>query len=107
MGVQPGKQGLFQVWVVGAALSCFSRPPPCIRRLVALEFGDGMIVLPGSGVPSIWGYVLSERDRTFLVLMWGGELGNRLIPLFGSHMDRGGARSWRQALPSCPWDAAL
>ena len=92
MGVQPGKQGLLQVRVVGAALSCFSRPPSRIRRLVAFEFGDGMAILPGSRVPSLRGYVLSERDRTFLVLVWG-KFGNRLIPLFGSHMDRGAVPS--------------
>ena len=61
------------MWVVSAALSCFSRPPPRISSLVALEFGDGVGVLPGSGEPSIWGDVLSERDRSFLIFMLGGS----------------------------------
>ena len=73
MCMQPGKHGLFQLGVVCAALSCFGRPPPSICSLVTFEFGDGMVVLPGSGVPSVWGYVLSERDRPFLECLGWSE----------------------------------
>ena len=74
--------------VVCAALSCFRSPSSGICSFVAFEFGDGVRVLPGSGVPSFRGNVLSERHRAFLVLV-GGEFGHRLFPLFGSYMDGG------------------
>ena len=41
--------GLFQVGVVEAALSCFSRPTPNICSFVFFELGDGLIELLGSG----------------------------------------------------------
>ena len=56
MGMEPGKQGLSEVWVVCAALSCFSCPPPSICRLITLKLGDGMMCTPGE-----WGAISLGR----------------------------------------------
>ena len=94
--MDPGQYHLLEMGVVHAALSCFSGPPSCICRLVLFELGDGMLVLPGSGMPMLRCYALSERDITFWCGM-GGELVNCFLPLGWAHKHRG----WGSELPPC------
>ena len=88
MCVNPGQYHLFEMGVVQAALSCFSGPSTRICRFVLFELGDGVVILPGSRVPSLRGDILSERNRPFWLGM-GGELGHRFFPLGRAYVDWG------------------
>ena len=68
MGMNPGPYHLFEMGVVHAALSCFSGPSTRICSFVLFEFGDGMIILPGSRdvptqIPGHPGHSLSETTE--------------------------------------------
>ena len=96
MGMNPCQYDLLEMRVVHAALSCFSGPPSCICCLVLFQFGDRVLILPGSGMPMLRCYALSERDSAFWCGM-GGELGNCFLPLGRAHKHRG----WGSELPPC------
>ena len=73
MVVDPCQNCLFEVGVVQAALSCFCGPPSRICRLVLFEFGYGMFILPGSGMPFL-GAMSSRRGTAPSGVAWGVSL---------------------------------